>query len=570
VRIERSKGALLSALVIASLITPLLLLSPSPVHATLTPHDPINIWDNAAFTPVNGVVSGSGTENDPYIIENWDISAKTATGIHIRNTTAHFVIRNCYLHDGWKDGGGYDGIFFYNVMNGKIDNNLLNNNATGIDLGVYSDHNLISNNLLENNFFGITVQESSNNIISNNTVENSKGWDGIYLYESDNNLISNNIVRNTYYYLGGLESSSIILHLSDSNFISNNIVENSNHGIYFRDRSRNNRISNNIVRNIDPYEGIGLFFSSSYNTVDNNLVENSIFGVHLFVSSDNNTLTNNTCRNNDNGIYLSRSSNNVIKNNTCENNSYGIYIQRFYGASYNNHIYHNNFVNNDNQAYDDGSNYWDDGYPSGGNYWSDYTGIDANGDGIGDTPYVIPPGYNQDRYPLIRNTLPGENVQVTPTPGVSVTFSTVTAVGNTAATTSTTGPAPPTGYKIIENAGQPIYYDITTTAAYSGPITVCISYDETQVAGPEANLKLMHKVDNFWEDITTSVDTVNNKIYGTTTSLSIFIVASPTAPVGGIAFPVDKLTLLAPYIILAALIAIGTVSVAVYWRRYRT
>jgi len=38
-------------------------------------------------------------------------------------------------------------------------------------------------------------------------------------------------------------------------------------------------------------------------------------------------------------------------------------------------------------------------------------------------------------------------------------------------------------------------------------------------------------------------------------------------PVGGIAFPPDKLALLAPYIILAALIAIAAVSFAVYWRR---
>jgi hypothetical protein len=40
-------------------------------------------------------------------------------------------------------------------------------------------------------------------------------------------------------------------------------------------------------------------------------------------------------------------------------------------------------------------------------------------------------------------------------------------------------------------------------------------------------------------------------------------------PVGGVAFSPDKLALLAPYIILAALIAIASVSVAVYWRKYR-
>jgi hypothetical protein len=46
-------------------------------------------------------------------------------------------------------------------------------------------------------------------------------------------------------------------------------------------------------------------------------------------------------------------------------------------------------------------------------------------------------------------------------------------------------------------------------------------------------------------------------------------VLAPSPPVGGIAFQPDKLALLAPYIILAALIAISAASVAVYWRRYR-
>jgi len=58
-------------------------------------------------------------------------------------------------------------------------------------------------------------------------------------------------------------------------------------------------------------------------------------------------------------------------------------------------------MNNTTQASDDGSNYWDDGYPSGGNYWSDYTGSDADGDEIGDTPYNLTGGNNQDRYPLM-------------------------------------------------------------------------------------------------------------------------------------------------------------------------
>jgi len=43
----------------------------------------------------------------------------------------------------------------------------------------------------------------------------------------------------------------------------------------------------------------------------------------------------------------------------------------------------------------------------------------------------------------------------------------------------------------------------------------------------------------------------------------------PLGPVGGIAFPADKLTLLAPWITLAALIAIAAASVALYRRRHK-
>ena len=34
-----------------------------------------------------------------------------------------------------------------------------------------------------------------------------------------------------------------------------------------------------------------------------------------------------------------------------------------------------------------------------GNYWDDYTGSDTNGDGIGETPYIIDEN-NIDNYPL--------------------------------------------------------------------------------------------------------------------------------------------------------------------------
>jgi hypothetical protein len=45
-----------------------------------------------------------------------------------------------------------------------------------------------------------------------------------------------------------------------------------------------------------------------------------------------------------------------------------------------------------------GANFWDNG--SLGNHWSSYSGADSNGDGTGDTPYVIDAD-NVDNYPLM-------------------------------------------------------------------------------------------------------------------------------------------------------------------------
>lgn len=43
---------------------------------------------------------------------------------------------------------------------------------------------------------------------------------------------------------------------------------------------------------------------------------------------------------------------------------------------------------------------WDDG--AVGNLWDDYLGLDADMNGIGDTPYPVPGGADQDRYPIAR------------------------------------------------------------------------------------------------------------------------------------------------------------------------
>jgi hypothetical protein len=111
--------------------------------------------------------------------------------------------------------------------------------------------------------------------------------------------------------------------------------------------------------------------------------------------------------------------------------------------------------------------------------------------------------------------------------GINLIFSEVATGGSTFVVTTTTGPPPPTGFKIVGLEELPLYFDINTDASYSGELDVCVRYDDTQVTGPEAGLRLIQRQDDEYVDITDSVDTTSNVVCGTTTHLSIFVVAEP-------------------------------------------
>jgi len=120
-------------------------------------------------------------------------------------------------------------------------------------------------------------------------------------------------------------------------------------------------------------------------------------GIYLGIDVDYCNISDNSASNNYYGIYLNESSDNILTNNTASNNHGGIYLRDF---SSNNTLYHNNLLNNTNHnAYDTGTNHWDNG--AEGNYYSDYNGTDSSDDGIGDTSYPISGGSSVDRYPLM-------------------------------------------------------------------------------------------------------------------------------------------------------------------------
>lgn len=88
-----------------------------------TDHAPIVIEGDENFTEENGVTGGSGTKNDPYIIEGWKINK--ATAVSIEKTSSYFVIRDCLFDV--ESGSGFAIISMdWYTSNGTIQNVILN------------------------------------------------------------------------------------------------------------------------------------------------------------------------------------------------------------------------------------------------------------------------------------------------------------------------------------------------------------------------------------------------------------------------------------------------------------
>jgi len=315
------------------------------------------------------------------------------------------------------------GIELYFSSNNSIYKNSATNNSRGISLSASSHNNITENTITDNNS-GIYLEsiwtiggvsdpdpnavvyedrtyESAHNIISGNNIT-ANNWQGIRISSSNNTIEDNNLTKNG----NGIDLSGG----SNNTVIGNSITDNNMWGITVS--SSNNTVSKNYLLN----NGDGIHIGSASNSiVSGNKISNSKTGINLQASSDNslvgNTITNNTC-----GINLTRppdkeinimftdrpivrpgSLRNNVSGNLISDSDVGVQL----GHSSDNTFVHNSFINNTNQIINYNStfaNTWDNG--TEGNYWSDYAGNDNDGDGVGETPYVIDEN-NQDNYPLM-------------------------------------------------------------------------------------------------------------------------------------------------------------------------
>ena len=271
-----------------------------------------------------------------------------------------------------------DGIVLVNVKDCLIENATII--ETQVALQTFdADNCTIRNSLFNNSGSGVALWNFNRSSFTNNIISNVTQQDAIFVGGSFSSTISENTILNNSRGYYGLH----VLAGNDDLIIGNKILNNTN-GVKV-EYSNNNSVSSN---QIEGNFGVQLeLTNSSSNTISGNRIVGSAFGIPVQM-----------------GLVLGiDSNNNTIIGNLIEGNHYGIYILR----SENNSIFHNNIISNDIQAGATSSyethvypNVWDDGLPSGGNHWSDYTGIDSNHDGIGDTFYVIADG-NVDNYPLM-------------------------------------------------------------------------------------------------------------------------------------------------------------------------
>lgn len=252
----------------------------SPAASPL-PHDPIWILRDSGFTAANGVVSGSGTAEDPYIIKGWDVSVSQSAvfftqgaqaGILVENTQAHFVIRNVFVHDGPTSSSN---VVLKNVTNGRVQDSRIFNGNIGILISRLSSDNAVAGNEIIGFGIGVELSRTSRNLVEGNWIKDTAR--PIFTLWSSHNRFVGNMIEGRQ---GTAGAGVSMTRNSSFNLFEGNRIAMSGFGVEAALDSHFNLIVGNIISHVDDH-AIGVGLGSVGNIIEGNTIVDSGLGVLL-------------------------------------------------------------------------------------------------------------------------------------------------------------------------------------------------------------------------------------------------------------------------------------------------
>ena len=309
--------------------------------SALIPHSAIYIDSDIGLE----IFPGTGIAEDPYLIEEYNITTTSSSGIEISGTTKHFRISNCYIN------ASTYGIYIYNIADGTatVNNNTCSDNGyVGIALSS-SASSTITNNTCSNNSEGIYLSSSASSTIANNTCNNNNL--GIDIYYSASSTIANNTCNNNLI--------GIWLGYSGSSTVANNTCNNNNNSgidFYFSESSTvaNNTFSNCGLEIIEDTLDAYISYTLEDNWVngkilgfcanlDSTIISEQVYGQLILINCTNVTVRDQILNYTTTGLSLYYCTSSVIINNTCSNNRWGIWLQDSGGSTVTNNTCTNNY-----------------------------------------------------------------------------------------------------------------------------------------------------------------------------------------------------------------------------------
>ena len=148
--------------------------------------------------------SGSGTVDNPYVIENLYINCKgNGGGIYILNSNVSFIIRNCWVNYTGPDELD-DGVLVCESMNGIIKDNLFTYTHVGVwvefscSLITVSNNFILGDHTTAGKSIGLHLGYMCKNVMYNdNKIINC--YEGILGHKFENSTFKGNYIRNTLF-----------------------------------------------------------------------------------------------------------------------------------------------------------------------------------------------------------------------------------------------------------------------------------------------------------------------------------------------------------------------------------